>query len=266
MTTAFLLQGQAVLAAETEKAAAETVETKAAPQTEAPQTEAPQTEAPQTEAPQTEAPQTEAPQTEAPQTEAPQTEAPQTEAPQTEAPQTEAPQTEAPQTEAPQTEAPQTEAPQTEAPQTEAVQTEAPQSETAQTEELQTDAEESETEKKQEKSYKTDFRFENSEVVITAKADKAAKLPKNTEMKVKKLEAGSAEYEEAKRASEAKLGVSEKAEYLFYDVTFVSDGKELDPAEGTVVIQVEFKTIQVDGSAEQQSVLQIDETASGKVA
>ena len=74
------------------------------------------------------------------------------------------------------------------------------------------------------------------------------------------------EYEEAKKASEAKLGVSEDAEYLFYDVTFVSDGKELDPAEGTVVVQVEFKTIQVDGSAQQQSVLQIDDTASGKVA
>ena len=283
MTTAFLLQGQAVLAAETETVVTETAETKevkAAPQTEAPapQTEAPQTEAPapqteapapQTEAPQTEAPapQTEAPQTEAPQTEAPQTEAPQTEAPQTEAPQTEAPQTEAPQTEAPQTEAPQTEAPQTEAPQTETSQTEVPETEAAQTEEVQTESEsETETEKDEETVYKTDFRFENGEVIIIAKASTDAKLPENTEMKVKKLEVGSAEYEEAKKASEAKLGVSEDAEYLFYDVTFVSDGKELDPAEGTVVVQVEFKTIQVDGSAQQQSVLQIDDTASGKVA
>ena len=234
MTTAFLLQGQAVLAAETETVVTETAETKevkAAPQTEAP---APQTEAPQTEAP---------------------------------APQTEAPQTEAPQTEAPQTEAPQTEAPQTEAPQTETSQTEVPETEAAQTEEVQTESEsETETEKDEETVYKTDFRFENGEVIIIAKASTDAKLPENTEMKVKKLEVGSAEYEEAKRASEAKLGVSEDAEYLFYDVTFVSDGKELDPAEGTVVVQVEFKTIQVDGSAQQQSVLQIDDTASGKVA
>ena len=244
MTTAFLLQGQAALAAETETVVTETAETKevkAAPQTEAP---APQTEAPQTEAP-----------------------APQTEAPQTEAPQTEAPQTEAPQTEAPQTEAPQTEAPQTEAPQTETSQTEVPETEAAQTEEVQTESEsETETEKDEETVYKTDFRFENGEVIIIAKASTDAKLPENTEMKVKKLEVGSAEYEEAKKASEAKLGVSEDAEYLFYDVTFVSDGKELDPAEGTVVVQVEFKTIQVDGSAQQQSVLQIDDTASGKVA
>ena len=244
MTTAFLLQGQAVLAAETETVVTETAETKevkAAPQTEAP---APQTEAPQTEAP-----------------------APKTEAPQTEAPQTEAPQTEAPQTEAPQTEATQTEAPQTEAPQTETSQTEVPETEAAQTEEVQTESEsETETEKDEETVYKTDFRFENGEVIIIAKASTDAKLPENTEMKVKKLEVGSAEYEEAKRASEAKLGVSEDAEYLFYDVTFVSDGKELDPAEGTVVVQVEFKTIQVDGSAQQQSVLQIDDTASGKVA
>ena len=222
MTTAFLLQGQAVLAAETETVVTETAETKevkAAPQTEAP------------------------------------------------APQTEAPQTEAPQTEAPQTEAPQTEAPQTEAPQTETSQTEVPETEAAQTEEVQTESEsETETEKDEETVYKTDFRFENGEVIIIAKASTDAKLPENTEMKVKKLEVGSAEYEEAKKASEAKLGVSEDAEYLFYDVTFVSDGKELDPAEGTVVVQVEFKTIQVDGSAQQQSVLQIDDTASGKVA
>ena len=232
MTTAFLLQGQAALAAETETVVTETAETKevkAAPQTEAPQTEAP--------------------------------------APQTETPQTEAPQTEAPQTEAPQTEAPQTEAPQTEAPQTETSQTEVPETEAAQTEEVQTESEsETETEKDEETVYKTDFRFENGEVIIIAKASTDAKLPENTEMKVKKLEVGSAEYEEAKKASEAKLGVSEDAEYLFYDVTFVSDGKELDPAEGTVVVQVEFKTIQVDGSAQQQSVLQIDDTASGKVA
>ena len=156
---------------------------------------------------------------------------------------------------------------QQEAPQTETSQTEVPETEAAQTEEVQTESEsETETEKDEETVYKTDFRFENGEVIIIAKASTDAKLPENTEMKVKKLEVGSAEYEEAKKASEAKLGVSEDAEYLFYDVTFVSDGKELDPAEGTVVVQVEFKTIQVDGSAQQQSVLQIDDTASGKVA
>lgn len=269
MTTAFLLQGQAVLAAETETVTetVEVKETKAAPQTEAPkQSEAPQTEAPkQTEAPQTEAPkQTEAPQTEAPQTEAPQTEAPQTEAPQTEAPQTEAPQTEAPQTEAPQTEALQTETPQTEAVETEAIQTEAVETETVETE--TESEEESETESEKEESYKTDFRFENGEIIIVAKATKDAKLPENTEMQVKKLEVGSAKYEEAKRATEAKMNASEDAEYIFYDVTFVSDGKELDPAEGTVVIQVEFKTVQVDADAQQQSVLQIEDTGSGKVA
>ncbi len=268
MTTAFLLQGQAVLAAETETVTetVEVKETKAAPQTEAPkQSEAPQTEAPK----QTEAPQTEAPQTEAPQTEAHQTEAPQTEAHHTEAPQTEAPQTEAPQTEAPQTEALQTEAPQTEAVETEAIQTEAEETEAIQTEAVETETEseeESETESEKEESYKTDFRFENGEIIIVAKATKDAKLPENTEMQVKKLEVGSAKYEEAKRATEAKMNASEDAEYIFYDVTFVSDGKELDPAEGTVVIQVEFKTVQVDADAQQQSVLQIEDTGSGKVA
>ena len=152
---------------------------------------------------------------------------------------------------------------------TEAIQTEAEETEAIQTEAVETETEseeESETESEKEESYKTDFRFENGEIIIVAKATKDAKLPENTEMQVKKLEVGSAKYEEAKRATEAKMNASEDAEYIFYDVTFVSDGKELDPAEGTVVIQVEFKTVQVDADAQQQSVLQIEDTGSGKVA
>ena len=268
MTTAFLLQGQAVFAAETE--VQQTAETQAAVQAEAPETEAPQTEAPQTEAPETEAPQTEAPQTEAPQTEAPQTEAPQTEAPQTEAPQTEAPQTEAPETEAPQTEAPETEAPQTEAPETEAPQTEAPETEAPQTEapkKENADKEEAKTEKETEEEteteapvYKTAFRYEDAEVIVTAAASEAAQLPENTEMKVEKLQPNTPKYEEAKRATEAKYGVNEDAVYTFYDVTFNVNGQEIKAPDGTVTIQIQFKTIQKDTETEQQSVLHIDDT------
>lgn len=282
MTTAFLLQGTAAMAEEApaaETPVTEAVQTKAAPETEAPQTEAPQTEAPQTEAPQTEAPQTEAPQTEAPQTEAPQTEAPQTEAPVTEAPATEAPVTETPATEAPVTEAPATEAPATEAPVTEAPATEAPATEAPVTEAPATEAPateapaeetlpaetEIETETETEKVvYKTSFRFENEEVLITAGASEAAKLPENTEMRVEKLQPGTQAYEAAKAVVEAKTGAREGMEYLFYDVNFFSDGQKVSYPEGTVTIQIQFKQEQKNSAEGNQSVLHIDENSQVK--
>ena len=278
MTTAFLFQGTVAIAAE-EQQETVTVETQAqaappeteAPQTEAPATEAPATEAPVTEAPATEAPVTEAPATEAPATEAPATEAPTTEAPATEAPATEAPATEAPATEASVTEAPATEAPATEAPVTEAPATEAPATEVPDTEvpeetlpaetEIEASSEETETEKE---TYKTNFRFENAEVLVTANASEAAKLPGNTEMRVEKLQPGTQEYESAKAAVEAQTGVKEGAEYLFYDVNFFADGQKMNYPDGTVTIQIQFKTEQKDSSMESQTVMHIDENSQVK--
>lgn len=259
MTTAFLFQGTAAIAAE-EQQETVTVETQAAPpETEAPQTEAPATEAPATEAPVTEAPATEAPVTEAPATEAPATEAPVTEAPATEAPATEAPATEAPATEAPATEAPVTEAPATEAPATEVPDTEVP--EETLPAETETEASSEETEKE---TYKTNFRFENAEVLVTANASEAAKLPENTEMRVEKLQPGTQEYESAKAAVEAQTGVKEGAEYLFYDVNFFADGQKMNYPDGTVTIQIQFKTEQKDSSMESQTVMHIDENSQVK--
>ena len=80
-------------------------------------------------------------------------------------------------------------------------------------------------------SYKTDFCFENEEVVITASVSEDAELPENAEMKAEKLEAGSEKYEEAKQASMRDLGTSEDAEYTFYDVTFTVDGNEVELPE-----------------------------------
>ena len=107
------------------------------------------------------------------------------------------------------------------------------------------------------------FRFENDEVIINAQA--AAELPENIEMQVRKLEEGSAEYEAAKAAAAANTEAGEDAQYSFYDVTFTVDGNEVELAEGSVYVQVEFKTVQIDSAVETQEILSIDEAGVNNV-
>lgn len=114
-------------------------------------------------------------------------------------------------------------------------------------------------------SYRTDFCFENEEVVITANVSEDAELPENAEMKAEKLEAGSEKYEEAKQASMRDLGTSEDAEYTFYDVTFTVNGNEVELPEGAAVINMEFKDGEVQEN-ETQSALHIAQTEEGTVA
>ena len=114
-------------------------------------------------------------------------------------------------------------------------------------------------------SYRTDFCFENEEVVITASVSEDAELPENAEMKAEKLEAGSEKYEEAKQASMRDLGTSEDAEYTFYDVTFTVDGNEVELPEGASVINMEFKDGEVQEN-ETQSALHLAQTEEGTVA
>ena len=110
-----------------------------------------------------------------------------------------------------------------------------------------------------------DFRFENEEVIITAKVFDETALPENAEMNAVKLEAGSEKYEEAKQASMRDLGTSEDAEYTFYDVTFTVDGNEVELPEGAAVINMEFKDGEVQEN-ETQSALHIAQTEEGTVA
>ena len=107
------------------------------------------------------------------------------------------------------------------------------------------------------------FSFENDEVIINAQA--AAELPENIEMQVRKLEEGSAEYEAAKAAAAANTEAGEDAQYSFYDVTFTVDGNEVELAEGSVYVQVEFKTVQIDSAVETQEILSIDEAGVNNV-
>lgn len=114
-------------------------------------------------------------------------------------------------------------------------------------------------------SYKTDFRFENDEVVITATVSEDAELPENAEIKAEKHEVGSEKYEEAKQASMRDLGTAEDAEYTFYDVTFTVDGNEVELPEGAAVINMQFKDGEVQENTT-QSALHIAQTEDGAVA
>ena len=189
-------------------------------------------------------------------------------------------QPEAAQTEEVQTEQTQTEA-QPEVAQTEEVQVEEPQAEEAQ-DEFQTgeSAEEAAfvdgfTDSSAEADpaeftdgtgeVDSDFRFENEEVIITAKVFDETALPENAEMNAVKLEAGSEKYEEAKQASIRDLGTTEDDEYTFYDVTFIADGVEIEVPDEAVVINMEFKNVAPEEN-ETQSALHIQETEAGVVA
>ncbi len=103
--------------------------------------------------------------------------------------------------------------------------------------------------------------YEDSEVVVTVAASEAAQLPADTEVKVTKLQEGSAKYEAAKEAARQSVGASENASYTFYDVALESEGQKLEVEDGTVSVKLEFKT-----EAKRRKVVSIEETESGKVA
>lgn len=113
---------------------------------------------------------------------------------------------------------------------------------------------------------KTDFLYENEEVVITAKVSEEAALPENAEIRAEKLMPGDPRYEEAKKASVDSLGTAEDAEYTFYDVTFTVDGNEVELPKGAAEIQMEFKNAVPLEESDKQSALHISRTENGTVA
>ena len=113
---------------------------------------------------------------------------------------------------------------------------------------------------------KTDFLYENEEVVITAKVSEEAALPEYAEIKAEKLMPGDPRYEEAKKASVDSLDTAEDAEYTFYDVTFTVDGNEVELPKGAAEIQMEFKNASPLEESDKQSALHISRTEEGTVA
>ena len=118
----------------------------------------------------------------------------------------------------------------------------------------------------EEPANKTDFLYENEEVVITAKVSEEAALPENAEIKAEKLMPGDPRYEEAKKASVDSLGTAEDAEYTFYDITFTVDGNEAELPKGAAEIQMKFKNEIPLEESDKQSALHISKTEDGTVA
>ena len=118
----------------------------------------------------------------------------------------------------------------------------------------------------EEPAIKTDFLYENEEVVITAKVSEEAALPENAEIKAEKLMPGDPRYEGAKKASVDSLGTAEDAEYTFYDITFTVDGNEAELPKGAAEIQMKFKNEIPLEESDKQSALHISKTEDGTVA
>ena len=125
---------------------------------------------------------------------------------------------------------------------------------------------ESEAETELPEEYKTELVFENEEVVITVTATEEAQLPMDTRLVAEKLAEDSEEYLEAKAAADAASGADPtETSYSFYSVRLVSGGQALNPASGTVSVQMTFKNIKPEENFE-QSVFHIEDTENGKVA
>ncbi|MCC8105210.1 MAG: hypothetical protein LIO99_04220, partial [Clostridiales bacterium] len=119
--------------------------------------------------------------------------------------------------------------------------------EAAATEAAVTEAE-TETEEETE-APKTSFTYSDSRVVITATATEGANLPQDAELKADYIEPGSDAYNEAVSKIESQLGSSlgltdenTEAAYVLYDVYFLSNGEKVEPEDGTVSVNMVFRS------------------------
>ena len=107
--------------------------------------------------------------------------------------------------------------------------------------ELETEAEsETETETEAETMF---FSYEDDTVSITATAEASTGLPAGAVLKADALEEGSDAYNEAMSLVKGSLDLAEGQEFRFapYDVYFEFEGERIEPQDGTVHIEMEFK-------------------------
>ena len=106
---------------------------------------------------------------------------------------------------------------------------------------LETEAE-SETETETE-AETLSFSYEDDTVSITATADASTGLPAGAILKAVALEEGSDAYNEAMSLVKGSLDLAEGQEFRFapYDVYFEFEGERIEPQDGTVHIEMEFK-------------------------
>lgn len=85
------------------------------------------------------------------------------------------------------------------------------------------------------------YKYEDSKVVIKVAVPEDVELPYGAELKAEPVLEGSKEYAAAAAAVEAANPDIVFHEHVFYDIYFVSDGKEVEPAGGEVSVQIKLK-------------------------
>ena len=83
----------------------------------------------------------------------------------------------------------------------------------------------------------TEFVHKGKDYEVIARFDASAKMPKGVELKVKEIEAGTDTYKSRFNKAKATLGARALTFARFFDISFVHDGKEIQP-EAPISIQI----------------------------
>ena len=123
---------------------------------------------------------------------------------------------------------------------------------------------ESETETETEIEYGTELTYSDGNVTVKAVAALEAKIPADAQLRAEPILPGTSEYNKAVALAEDHMEIREgyRAEYALYDVYFLADGKEIEPAEGLVTVTMEFAAPvfdDVEEVGEEYSVLHISD-------
>ena len=86
------------------------------------------------------------------------------------------------------------------------------------------------------------FSYSDDEVTVTAVCLAESGIPEDAALAVRKIEEGTDEYKDAydKVLASMDLKEGETLKFAPYDVSFVKDGQEIEPSNGTVSVKMEF--------------------------
>ena len=109
--------------------------------------------------------------------------------------------------------------------------------------ENEAELEDAEEELKEEIIPKTDFRYEDTRVVITAYAKEEAGFTQETVLKADYIQKGTSLYKETVDTvtSQMQAKNQEFLDFVCYDVYFEIDGVRVEPEAGLVTVQMEYK-------------------------
>ena len=118
---------------------------------------------------------------------------------------------------------------------------------------------------------KTEYSFENDDIIVTAVLSDAKAIPANAEFCVVPItsETDSKQYDEV----EAKINKNVEADnqtvtdFLAYDIYFMADGNKIEPELGNVTVTIQYKNQLFDDATEEATdeikVLHLEETDAG---